>query len=115
MENLQKYREWLKARGLENPSREEIERFKKQTRKSPFGSALEFLYLAWMDRRRKYSGTRYWLAKQGLPNPSEEDLKYYGRKIRRAALWRTSVAFVLFLGWFIFLWWAGLAPFGRGH
>jgi hypothetical protein len=106
--DAEKYREWLRARGIQNPSEAVVERFKERTRKSPYGSLYEFLVIAWLNTRSEYAGTRIWLRAEGLSNPSEQDLKAFTRRITKAILLRGSVTLLLLAAWLAFIWLTGL-------
>ncbi len=104
MDDLEKYRRWLRARGIDNASDDDIRRFKRKTQKRPYGSLLEFLLVAWLDSLGKYGGTKGWLKAQGLLDPSGEDLSYFSQKIRRAILWRGSFVLLLVIAWLSWFW-----------
>jgi hypothetical protein len=108
MEELGRYREWLRARGIENPTEHQVQHFKKKTRTSLRGALLEFLTYIWMDSEREYSGTRRWLRLQGLQNPSQEDLNYFTKKIRKTVVWRGSVLVALIASWCGLFWFWGV-------
>ena len=112
MEDLDKYTEWLRMRGVENPSEDQVKDFGRKANNNLRGSLLEFIVITWLDRRWRYSGTREWLKREGLLNPSERDLGYFGRKIRNTVLWRASILLVFITGWFVFLRAIGLPPKG---
>jgi hypothetical protein len=102
VEDLEKYREWLRVRGVENASRDEARRLKEQACGSPYGSLLDFLLLVWIDSRGKYAGTRGWLRAQGLLEPSDEDLRYFSQKVKQAVLRRALVVLLVVIAWFAF-------------
>lgn len=106
------YREWLRSRGVDNPSEEEVRLFEKEASGNPRGSLLEFLVYIRMDSGVGYPGTRRWLARQGLSDPSPNDLGHFHKKIRSAMVWRGSLLVILVAGWFVFLWVAGLRLMG---
>jgi hypothetical protein len=117
MDDLERHKEWLRARGIQNPSEDEARLFKKRMRRGlqRRASVLEFLVFMWMNSRIKHSGTRSWLKHAGMQSPSEEDLTHFTRKMTRAVFWRVSIVLGFVLAWFVFLWWAGLQPFSRPH
>jgi hypothetical protein len=104
MNELEKYKRWLQARGVETPSEVEVERFKKKARRRPYGSLLELILAVWLDSRGKCVGTQGWLKAQGLMDPSDDDLAYFGRKIKRAVLWRGSFVLLLAAAWVCLFW-----------
>jgi len=104
MDDLEKCRRWLRARGIENPSDGDVERFRRKAYTRPYGSLFELALAAWIDSLGKYGGTRGWLKAQGLLEPSNEDLTYFSRKIRRAVLWRGSFVLLLAASWVALFW-----------
>lgn len=110
---MARYKEWLiKARGVQNPSNDEVIRFKKEAeRHRIYGSILELLFAFWLDRRGCYRGTRECLAFQGLQNPSDEDLVYFHRRIMRALTWRAAIGLLVVGGWFVFASYMRMWPF----
>ncbi len=113
MDDLEKYRHWLiSARGIENPSDEEVKRFREKARRHrPYGSILGLLKMLRMDARGDYGGTRAYLLFQGFSDPSADDLIYFHGRIRRALLWRVSVGVLVFAGGLVYFWCAHLPPF----
>jgi hypothetical protein len=108
MESPEGYKEWLRARGIEDPSPALLRVFAKKARSNPRSSLVEFLFYIRMDAEADYAGTRRWLSLQGFLDPSPDDLRYFSTKIRRTVVWRASVLLALVVGWFVFLWAAGL-------
>ena len=106
------YKDWLRCRGIEHPSDDEVKLFERRAKANPRGSLLEFLAYMWMDSEVKYSGTRRWLGLQGLLDPSVDDLRYFNQKIKRTVAWRGAVLLALVGAWFGFLWLVGLRATG---
>lgn len=106
--NLEKYREWLRVRGVESSSDAEVKRFREQIHSRPFGCLLDFLLVIWIDSRGKYGGTKGWLKAQGLLEPSDKDLTYFSRRIRKSAIWRGLTILLLVIAWFVFVSLTGL-------
>jgi hypothetical protein len=99
----EKYREWLRVRGVDNPSEDELKAFESSARRNPRSSVIELVLYIWMDTSVEYSGTRRWLEQQGFTDPPAEDLRYFSRKIRRTVTWRAALIVGLVAGWFVFL------------
>jgi hypothetical protein len=113
MQNLARYKEWLvRARGIHNPSDEQVIRFKREVeRHRLYGSILELLLAVWLDSRGHYRGTREYLAFQGLQEPSDEDLIYFHRRITKALIWRAAIGLLVVGGWFVFASYMRMWPF----
>lgn len=112
MEDLGRYRDWLvRARGVTAPSEEQVRRFAAEVQAHrPRASILELVLFWWLDRKCGYPGTKRYLSSQGFVDPSAEDLAHFHRRIAGALLLRGSVALVLVVGLWAYLWWAHLLP-----
>jgi hypothetical protein len=108
MQDLERYRRWLRARGIQDPTDDEVKMFQEKAKSDLRGSLVEFLVYMRMDAGMPQSGTRRWLGLQGVVDPSPEDLSYFRRKLRTTFAWRGSLVLALVVGWFIFLRFTGL-------
>ncbi len=108
MQDRVRYKEWLRARGVENASEDDLRLLGKKAKSNPRASLLEFLAYMWMDAEVGYAGTRRWLGLQGLLEPTRDDLIYFHGKIRSTVAWRGTLLVALLLSWFTFLWVEGI-------
>jgi hypothetical protein len=101
--DTEKYRRWLKVRGIENPSESEVARFAKETTGSPYCTLMELLIIAWIDSRGRFAGTRGMLIGKGLWEASDEDLRIWSAAVKRAAFRRGCALLGVEAAWFAFL------------
>jgi hypothetical protein len=104
LEVLHRHKDWLQARGIENPSEDDLRILRRKIKGSVRGSLVEFLLYIRMDGEQEYSGTRRWLGLRGFANPSEKDVKFFRRKIRKAFVYRGCLLSSLVLSYLVWYW-----------